>query len=75
MPHCYAHPTLYSTQQLFVPVKLTFHKETGILKQWTQLHMWQCQDLMIETGKWNQLLHHCNWSMGFEKSWLKKMLM
>ena len=53
MPHCYAHPTLYSTQQLVVPVKLTFYKETGILKRRTHLHMWQCQDLMIETDKWN----------------------
>ena len=28
MPHCYAHPTLYSTQQLVVPVKFTFLKKT-----------------------------------------------
>ena len=28
MPHCYAHPTLYSTQQLVVPVIFTFLKKT-----------------------------------------------
>ena len=34
MPHCYAHPTLYSTQQLVVPEKKnTFLMETENLKE------------------------------------------
>ena len=50
MPHCYAHPTLQSTQQLVVPVKFTFLKKTENSE--TKENICICEDARHYFLKW-----------------------
>jgi len=67
MPHCYAHPTLYSTQQLVVPVSFTFLKGDWWILKWRKyLHTLG----MPGFDRWNwqmELLNCCNWPMASER--------